>query len=63
MALTTKQLASLNNLHGLSLAKVICIGKAAGNAYKCIKAAGKDPSDIAACAATLVHDIESCLKK
>lgn len=63
MALTTKQLASLNNLHGLPLTKIVCIAKAAVKAYKCIKAADKNPTKIAVCAAALVADIEACLKK
>lgn len=62
MALTTKQLDALNNVDGLPLTKIICVVKAAVKAYKCLKAAGKDPAKIAACAATLVADIEACVK-
>lgn len=62
MALTTKQLDALSNVHGLSLSKIVCIVKAAVKAYKCVKAAHKDPAKIAACAATLVADIETCVK-
>ena len=63
MALTTKQLDSLSNLHALPVSKVICIAKAAVKAYKCIKAAGGNPTKIAQCAAALVSDLETCLKK
>jgi hypothetical protein len=63
MALTTKQLASLNNLHALPLSKIICLAKAAIKAYRCIKAASGNPAKIAQCAATLIADIEACLKK
>lgn len=62
MALSRSQLKSLNDLHGLSVKKLICIGKAAVKAYKCVKAAGHDPTKIAACAAALVADVEACLK-
>ena len=62
MALTSKQLDSLSNVHGLPLTKIICIVKAAVKAYKCVKAAEKDPAKIAACVATLVADIEECVK-
>lgn len=63
MALTAKQLQSLNNLHALPVAQIICIAKAAVKAYKCVKAAGNDPEKILQCAETLVKDIEACLKK
>ncbi len=62
MALTRKQLASLDKVNRLPLGKVVCIFKAAVKAYKCIKAAGGDPGKIAACAATLVAEIEACIK-
>lgn len=62
MALNKAQLKSLENLHGISLKKLICIAKAAVKAYKCIRAAGGDPVKIGTCAGALVADIEKCLK-
>lgn len=62
MALTTKQLDSLANVHALPLTKIICIVKAAVKGYKCIKAAEGDPAKIAKCAAALIEDVENCVK-
>jgi hypothetical protein len=62
MALTRKQLESLDKVNALPLGKILCIFQAAVKAYKCIKAAGGDPVKIAACGATLVADIEKCIK-
>jgi hypothetical protein len=63
MPLTKNQLSSLNNVHGLSLSKIVCIAKAAIKAYKCVKAAGGDISKIQTCATALITDLEACIKK